>query len=498
MSQVSVRRFAIIGSLLLFAFVEISCVIQQNPVSGRNRVFGYSWNQELELGKQADKEISEFYGVYEDEQLDAYITDIGEELLTHSHMRREDAQDRFRETEFEFRVLDSEVVNAFALPGGYNYVTRGMLAHMENEAQLAMVLGHEIGHVAARHASQRAARQQAGQILLIGGAVLGQELLGLPGQDLLQLGSAAAQLVFLSYSRSNEREADRLGVEYAAMAGYKSDEGAGFFVTMKRLTERAGAGLPNILSSHPDPGNRERDIKRMAEEWREKGYEQNEVGRDRLFDHIDGMIWGVDPRKGLIEDERYYHPDNEFTFPLPSGWKSMKQRNQVLAHTEDQEAVMLFEPSSAETEEEAIRRITNQDGMQQVDLEEDPRSDIGAWRGTALVESDGTMLQLFLYAIKHEGQVYRFLGVTKADKFENYQSDFVSSGRGFERLTDQQYLDIQPVRVSIETVEQETTFEELLPDELPRGVEAEEIAIMNQRYLDDTIEEGSRIKMLQE
>lgn len=498
MSQINVRRSGVFGLLLLFAFVEISCVIQQNPVSGRNRVFGYSWNQELELGKQADKEISEFYGIYQHEQLDTYITGIGEELLSHSHMRREDAQDRFRETEFEFRVLDSEVVNAFALPGGYNYVTRGMLAHMENEAQLAMVLGHEIGHVAARHASQRAARQQAGQILLIGGAVLGQELLGLPGQDLLQLGSAAAQLVFLSYSRSNEREADKLGVEYAAMAGYQSEEGAGFFVTMQRLTERAGGGLPNILSSHPDPGNRERDIKRMAEEWREKGYEQEDVGRDRLFDRIDGMVWGVDPRKGLIEEERYYHPDNEFTFPLPSGWKSMKQRNQVLAHTEDQEAFMLFEPSTAETEEEAIRRITDREGMQQVGVEEDPRSDKGAWRGTALVESDGELLQLFLYAVEHDDQVYRFLGVAKADKFENYQSDFWGSARGFERLTDQQYLDVQPIRVSIETVEQETTFEELLPDELPRGVEAEEIAIMNQRYLDDTVEAGSRIKMLQE
>ncbi len=496
MTKQVLQRGGVFAILLLLAFVETACVIQQNPVSGRNRIFGYSWEQELQLGKQADQEISDFYGVYEDDQLDAYITQIGQELVSHSHMRREDTQERFRETEFEFRVLDSEVVNAFALPGGYNYVTRGMLIHMENEAQLAMVLGHEIGHVAARHASQRAARQQAGQVLLIGGALLGQELLGLPGREILEIGSAAAQLIFLSYSRSNEREADRLGVEYAARAGYKSEEGAGFFVTMQRLTERAGGGLPNILSSHPDPGNRERDIQRRAEEWRERGFEQEEVGRDRLLDHVDGLIWGRDPRKGLIAEGNFYHPEQAFYFPLPSGWQTMKQRRQVIAHTEDQKAVMLFEPSTAESPEEAIRRIIDQENMQQASLEEDPRSDIGGWRGTALIRSDGTLLQLFLYAVKHDEQVYRYLGIAEADDFSNYQSAFLRSARGFQELTDPEYLDIQPVRVSVETVDRASTLKEFLPYKLPRNIEAEEIAIINQMYLDDEIEPGTRIKML--
>lgn len=496
MSKLVLQRTFIVSALFLFALVEIGCVVQQNPVSGRNRVFGYSWEQELQLGKQADQEISEHYGVYEDEELDAYITDLGQLLVEHSHMRSEDVHERFRETEFEFRVLDSEVVNAFALPGGYNYVTRGMLAHMENEAQLAMVLGHEIAHVAARHASQRAARQQAGQILLIGGAVAGQELLGLPGQELLELGSAAAQLIFLSYSRSNESEADKLGVEYAAKAGYKSAEGAGFFITMQRLTERAGGGLPNILSSHPDPGDRETKIVEMAAEWEEKGYAQEELGRDRLLDQIDGIIWGRDPRKGFIEDEQFYHPDEAYTFPLPEGWQTHKQADQLLAFSEDEEGAMLFEPTTAESPQEAIEQIIRQDGMQEADMEQDQESEFNAWRGTALVRSEGDMIQLYLYAIEHQGNIYRFLGLADTDKFSDYRPSFQHSSKGFERLTDDRYLEIQPTRVNVVRVEEDQPLRELISD-LPHDTDEEQIAIINQMELGDIVESGSRIKLLE-
>lgn len=142
--------------------------LEVNPVTGNKRAYGYSWEQEVEIGAQADKEISAQYGLYENAELSNYVDELGQALLEVSHMRREDTKQKFRETEFTFRVLDSPVVNAFALPGGYIYVTRGLLAHLNNEAQLAMVVGHEIAHVAARHASQRAATQQFGQLAIIG------------------------------------------------------------------------------------------------------------------------------------------------------------------------------------------------------------------------------------------------------------------------------------------------------------------------------------------
>src|SRR5699024_9479792 len=193
-----------------------------------------------QIGKKSDKQIQQQYGVYQDESLQQYIKRIGKKVLSKSHLRREDTPAKYKNTEFHFRVLNSEVPNAFALPGGYIYVTRGLLAHLENEAQLAVVLGHEIGHVAARHSSQRAFEQQVGQIALLGGAVAGQEILGVPGGEILSMGSQAAQLLFLSYGREDERESDQLGVEYASMEHYNAAEGAGFFTALKRISEQSG------------------------------------------------------------------------------------------------------------------------------------------------------------------------------------------------------------------------------------------------------------------
>lgn len=138
---------------------------------------------------EADRQIQDQYGIYDHPRLEEYVNEVGRKVLEVSHMRREEADPKYRETDFHFRILDSPVVNAFALPGGYVYVTRGLMAHLQNEAQLAVVLGHEIGHVAARHASQRALEQQLGQIALLGGAIAGQELLGVPGGNILDLGS---------------------------------------------------------------------------------------------------------------------------------------------------------------------------------------------------------------------------------------------------------------------------------------------------------------------
>ncbi len=151
---------------------------------------------------------------------------------------------------------------------------------------------HEIGHVAARHSSQRALRQTIGQVAIIGGALIGQEVFGLPGQTLLNLSSTDAQLIFLSYSRDNERESDKLGVEYAALSNYDAAEGAALFTSLKRISEMHGQSIPNFVSTHPDPGERERNIPREANHWRERGHEQTVRIEDRYMEIIDNLIYG--------------------------------------------------------------------------------------------------------------------------------------------------------------------------------------------------------------
>src|ERR1051325_3293013 len=192
-------------SLLLVVVFLYGCVTDIVPATGERRYLGYTWQQESDIGKQASKEVTSLFGVYADTNLARYVTEVGNRVLANSHLRRPGADEQVRNTPVTFGVLDSPIINAMALPGGYIYVTRGMLAHLNNEDQLATVIAHEIGHVAARHAARQAFQQQIGQGLLLGGALLSQGL-GLPAENVLNLGAMAAPLSLVLYRREDELE----------------------------------------------------------------------------------------------------------------------------------------------------------------------------------------------------------------------------------------------------------------------------------------------------
>lgn len=484
---------------LIFALMlgTTSCVVQQNPVSGNKRAFAYSWDQEVEIGTEVDKEISAQYGLYEDAGLENYVTNLGEALLVESHMRREDTPEQFRNTEFTFRVLNSPVVNAFALPGGYVYVTRGLLAHLNNEAQLAVVLGHEIGHVAGRHASQRALSQTIGQVAVIGGSILGQELLGLPGESLMNLSGQAAQLLFLSYSREHERESDALGVEYSAMTGYDAAEGAEFFTSLKRISEKAGQTIPSLLSSHPDPGERESNIPRMANEWKERGYDQTIRDREEYFERIDGIIYGENPREGFVNNGIFVHPDLEFQFPVPSGWQVINQPSQVAAVSPEEDAVIIFRiDGNSSTVKASVDEFTAQEGM--TINEQGNTQSSGEWPAyyaDVTVQDEQQNIGLLVYAVEMDGRIYRFINYTTEGKFDTILPQFENTTSGFDKLTDPELLQINPVRLQTETVNRTDQFRNFLPSDLPMDIDPEEIAIVNQVSLDDEIQSGTTIKL---
>lgn len=484
---------------LLIAAVVLNsaCVsLQVSPVSGNKRVYGYSWEKELQIGQEADGEIIAQYGLYDDPELAEYVDQLGQELLAVSHFNREDTPEEYRNTEFTFRVLNSPVVNAFALPGGYVYVTRGLLGHLENEAQLMVVLGHEIGHVAARHASQRAAEQQFGQLAIIGGAVLGQSL-GLDGGNILQLSSQTAQLLFLSYSRDDERESDQLGVEYSAMEGYEAAEGGAFFTSLKRISEKAGHSIPSHLSSHPDPGEREDNIPRLAAEWEEKGYSQTVVNKEKFLSMIDGMMYGDNPREGYEEDGVFYHPELAFEFPVPEGFVLINQPSAVILVNEAQDAIVQFTINSeSESPETAVQTFLNQEGIITVNEEAMNVNGYTGYTAEATTQTeDGTSLTIDLSAVEYNGNIYQFLSYTTASQFEEYRNRFESVFNGFNEVTDPEVLNVEPVRLDLVRAERTATFGELLPSNLPMNIEPLDVAIINQVQLDETIQRGTVLKI---
>jgi predicted Zn-dependent protease len=492
---IQVRSWHYAALVILMAVSFVGCAVSHNPVSGRQRAFGYTWAQERQLGAQADQEIQAHFGVYDNAQVAAYVDRIGQEVLQHSHMRRPDQLPEFVETPFFFRVLDSPVVNAFALPGGYVYVTRGLLAHMENEAQLAMVIGHEITHIAARHASRRAFEMQLGQVALLGGAIAGQAL-GLPGQQLLDIGGVAAQLLFLRYSRDDEREADRLGVEYAALTGYEAGEGASFFATLRRISEEAGQSLPTFLSTHPDPGQREETILALAEEWRQRT-EMHRVGEEALMNAISGMVVGEDPRQGFVEAGIFHHPELQFRFPTPPQWRVINQPQQVAILEPNQQAILVLtlvpDASSAAA---AAQQFARQQGLQVVNQGATQVSGFPAY--AVLVDAQlqgGQVVRAISYYIEYGGRVYNFLGYSPRELFSNFEATFGRSIQGFARETDPGILATQPSRISVVNAPRTAAFRTFLPSPLPRGMTAEDFAVMNQVQLDETIPAGTLLKL---
>jgi predicted Zn-dependent protease len=470
-----------------------------NPVSGNTRAYGYSWEEEVELGEKADKQIQSQYGVYENEALQRYVDEVAQDVLAESHIRRPETPEKFRTTEFAFRVLDSPVINAFALPGGYVYVTRGLMAHLNNEAQLAVVLSHEIGHVEARHASQQAARQQFTQGLLVGGAVLGQATMGgNVGRQVLNLGGTAAQLLSLSYSRDHERESDRLGVEYAVQAGYDGAEGAAFFESLERVREQDGASVPTWQSTHPDPGARKLTIPKLAQKWKAQVEQPaTTLNQESYYGALENTVLGKNPRQGFAEDGVFYHPELAFRFSIPSRWDVQNQPQQVALVHPDQSAYMLFQVADAETPTAAARTVADQDGLTVLDRQSASVNGNEARRVLAEGQTqEGEALRILSYFIAYGDNVYHFQGATTADQYDAYRPDFERSITSFARLTDPDKLNRQPTRLTIRPAGRRASFRSFVDtNALPMDMSEDDLAIINQLDPGQTVESSRSLKL---
>jgi predicted Zn-dependent protease len=479
-------------SLLLSALLFYSCVTDIVPATGEKRYLGFTWQQEAEIGKQVSKEVAALFGVYRDPKVERYVMDVGNRVLATSHLRRPGIDEQIRKTPVTFGVLDSPIINAMALPGGYIYVTRGMLAHLNNEDQLATVLAHEIGHVAARHAARQAWQQQIGQGLLLGGALLGQGL-GLPTQDILNLGSMAAQLIFLRYSREDELEADKLSVEYSSAAGYGPREAIGLFQTLNRMQEKEGQGMPSFLATHPNPGDR---IQRIRELTGAQPRDKRPVADSRYLNAIESLVVGEDPRQGFVEGNVFYHPDLRFRFPVPRGFKLINQPAQVVMVESQNRAVLGFKSSGDKSLEAAAAKFLNQPGLRII--ERGPMRSNGSPAFVVVADAqkqNGQVVRVMVYFIEYRGTVYHFVGYTAPQAFGVFRSVFLHTMHGFGETQDPRILNRQPVRLALQPVSRPAPLRELIPRNLPPPFTSEDVAIFNQVELNQQIDSGTILKM---
>ncbi|MGH7927291.1 MAG: M48 family metalloprotease [Candidatus Binatia bacterium] len=480
-------------SLLLSAALFFGCTSEIVPATGEKQYLGFTWEQEAKIGKEVSKQVAALFGLYRDPEVERYVTEVGNRVLATSHLRRPGTAEQFRNTPVTFGVLDSPIINAMALPGGYIYVTRGMLAHLENEDQLATVVAHEIGHVAARHAARQAWQQKLGQGLLLGGAILGQGL-GLPAQDLLNLGGMAAQLIFLRYSREDELEADKLGVEYSSAARYDPREVIPFFQTLERIQEKEGQGMPSFLATHPNPGDR---IQRIRELTGGKARERQTTHTDsRYLKAIEGVVLGEDPRQGFVEGNVFYHPELRFQFPVPRGFKVVNQPSQVLMVEGKNQAVLGFTSTGEKSAEGAAAKFFNQQGLRVIDRGRTRSNGFPAHVGVAEGQMEnGQVVRVMAYFVEYRGAVYHFVGYTSPQAFGTFRSVFLQTMQGFNEVRDSRVLNREPVRLELHPVSRSGQFRDLIPRSLPEPFTLEEVAILNQVEANQQIGQGMTLKI---
>ena len=269
------------------ALIVISCAI--NPVTGKRQLMLMSESQEIALGISYNPQVLATFGVYDDEELQKFVQARGTELGKISHRPN---------LEYHVKVVDSPVVNAFAVPGGFIYLTRGIMAQLNNEAEFMGVLGHEMGHITARHTVSQQSKQQLGTLLLIGGMIASEKF-----AQYAEYAMQGMQLLFLRFSRDDEREADRLGVEYSSKVGYDAHKMADFFRVLQKMSmAESHGGIPTFLSTHPDPGDRYNAVNQKASEWQSTlSMPEWKVNQENYLRLIDGIVYGDDPRQGYVD-----------------------------------------------------------------------------------------------------------------------------------------------------------------------------------------------------
>jgi predicted Zn-dependent protease len=427
------RKWARFSALLLLAALAVSCAI--NPVTGKKELSLISEEGEIALGKETDAQIQQQYGIYNDPALTSYVTAVGQKMVPITHRPN---------LSYTFRVLDTSVVNAFAVPGGYIYVTRGVLALMNSEAELAAVLGHELGHVNARHTVRKLSQLILIEVGLAIGSALNDTFAEIAG--IAQIG---IQILYLKFSRDDERQADALGVEYARKASYNPGPMIGFFGSLQKLGDlQGGHSLPGFLSTHPLEAERVKNVNKML--LPTDG--SLAFKRDEYLGQINNIVYGDDPRQGYMENNAFYHPTLHFAFSLPANWKVDNTPSQVTIVSPDEKAgfILQAEQSQDSLKDYASKKAQAIEKRQFLNEQSLVINGLSSFHQLYdIPQEDAETLRTRLSFIRKGGMIYSFTALSSAAGFGSYDNTFQNIVRSFRDLSDPRYLNRQPVRLRL-------------------------------------------------
>jgi predicted Zn-dependent protease len=467
-----------IRTILRIAPLAFLTACAVNPATGARELSLIGEGREIEMGREADGQVSAIYGLVDDADLQTYVSDIGRRLAAASERPS---------LPWSFKVVDDPIVNAFALPGGFIYVTRGILANFDSEAELAGVLGHEIGHVTARHSVSQMSRQQLQQGLLVGAMIFSETARQYGG-----LAAAGLQVLNLRYSRGDESESDELGLRYISRLQYDPDAMIGVFEMLAQVGGGGEGRLPEWQLTHPYPENREANMRSIiaASGMPRTGA----VERDRFLDRIDGLVYAENPREGYFRGQRFLHPDLEWELTFPSGWTGVNQRSAVgaIAPNERAQVVLSVAEGAAEPAAE-LRDFLRQEGVSGGAVREDGSGPVERARARFDVTTqDGTLSGEAAF-LRYDGTTYRVLGYSTQSDWSNYASAVAATISSFAPVTDRAVLDVQPLRIQVVTLRSATSLSSY-HQRNGGPIDLEELARLNRRAPGDVLSAGTRIK----
>jgi predicted Zn-dependent protease len=475
----------------LFLAAASAAACATNPVSGKKQVSLLSEAEEAAIGRQQDAEVRQEMGVYDDRGLQNYIDDIGQQIARNSHRPN---------LPWTFTIVDSPAINAFALPGGYVYITRGILAYLDDESELAGVLGHEIGHVTARHAAQaytRAAEANLGLTIL--------SIFVPSTQPFSQLSASGLSVLFLKNAREAELEADRLGVQYGSGAGFDPAGVPRFLSTLQRVDAMSERGMPNWLSTHPDPGSRVEKATPLATKF--ESADAKRVNRDQYLEHIQGLIVGDDVKDGIVRGNEFLHPLLRIGVTFPDGWDLTNTAEAVLAQEPGTQHFMVMQevqrapgqgygPQAASLGDVAIAAMRKAgysvvDGSFQKINGNDAH--VGLYRGTA--KDVGKVLMRAAH-IAIGRQMYVVAGFAPEKEFEVVDREITPALQSFRQLTMQEASNVHPNRLDFYIVKPGDSWQSIAARQGKGYVNAATLAIMNDHEVSVQPTPGDRVKII--
>jgi predicted Zn-dependent protease len=424
--------------LLLVLAQMAGCAV--NPATGRNDFVMMSEQQELDLGRRYNQEILKQYPRYADEKLQAYVQQVGERVAKSSHRSQ---------LAYQFTVVDSPEINAFALPGGYVYIHRGLLAYLNSEAELAAVLGHEVGHVTARHSVRQQSQSSAwgilGQAVAIGTGV------GAAGDLTSALGSAFVR----GYGRDMELEADGLGAQYLARGGYdpqamievvkvlKNQEDFARDQAAKRGEAQAPSGYHGLFDTHPD---NDRRLQQVVGPARALATGQQVVNREVFLKHLQGLPFGGSRATGVRRGQRFYHAELDFTLKFPEGWDIVNRSDALIGHTSDRQAFIAMtleaNPNNLSPAELLRQRVGGQRLVAEAALQQ------AGVRGHTAIIPGGAAKRVA--ALQQGERSYLFVAAVRGRAaLESQDPQFLGVIRGFRPLTAAERKLAEPLRLQL-------------------------------------------------